>query len=321
MSYNATYSGATYGNDNVNYHEIDMTSFFSFKKHYDLFAKNYTDLTFDDIYRYYLILMRVGVTSGICAYTCKQFYLLCVMIWNHMGDEDDDNNDDDNDDDDDAMEEVPEVAFENRYFTEYDDLEEKDLTDKFVKDLKLNVIREETPKGEVLMYYSDVMESFVYYSKTKEIPYKYLETLARKYVIIYDCKRIYIDIRKEYEKGLNKYNEMKENKTSEGVTGGAGGEGEGGGSENKKKQLFVSFKTYNRKGEVNIKQKDKIYILREKANRYSYRGKIEEYKEEYKEDIERDDEEISEQHYGCMEKNVVKDKKIDFSSFKKMNIT
>jgi hypothetical protein len=308
MSYNATYSGATYGNDNVNYYEIDMTSFFSFKKHYDLFAKNYTDLTFDNIYRYYLVLMWVGVTCGITAYALKLFYLLCMTIWNHMGDEDDDNNDDDAD----AMEEVPEVAFENRYFTEYDDLEEKDLTDKFVKDLKLNVIREETPKGEVLMYYSDVMESFVYYSKTKEIPYKYLETLARKYVIIYDCKRIYIDIRKEYEKGLNKYNEMKENKTPGSVTGGTGGTG-GGGSENKKKQLFVSFKTYNRKGEVNIKQKDKIYILREKANRYSYRGKIEEYKEE--EQNEKVDE-ISD----CMESNdIVKEKKIDFLFFKKMN--
>jgi tetratricopeptide (TPR) repeat protein len=216
------------------------------------------------------------------------------------------------DNDDDAAVEVPEVAFENRYFTEYDDLEEKELTDQFVKDLTLNVIREETPKGEVLMYYSHEMESFIYYAKTKEIPYKYLETLARKYVIMYDCKRIYVDIRKEYEKGLNKYKELKENKTPEGVTGGTAGTG-GGGGEKKKKQIFVSFKTYNRKGEVNAKQKDKIYILREKANRYSYRGKIEEYKEEYKEDTI-GDEETNEQHDECgMEK------KIDFSSFKKMN--
>jgi hypothetical protein len=216
-----------------------------------------------------------------------------------MGVEDDDENDNDND----VAVEVLETAFENRYFTEYDDLEEKDLTDKFVKDLTLNVIREETPKGEVLMYYSHEMESFIYYSKTKEIPYKYLETLARKYVINYDCKRIYIDIRKEYEKGLNKYNELKENKTPEGGTGGTGGEK----SENKKKQLFASFKTYNRKGEVNAKQKDKIYILREKANRYSYRGKIEEYKEDTM-----GDEETGEQ-------SDYKDKKIDFSEFKKMN--
>ena len=290
MSYNAT----THGSD-----EIDMNSFFLFKKHDDLFVKNYADLTFDDIYRYYLVLMWFGVTCGLSLYTLKQVYVLFMMVWN----QDEDDTEDEDEDEDEGVEEVPEVAFENRYFTEYDDLEEKELTDKFVKDLALNVIREETPKGEVLMYYSHEMESFIYYSKTKEIPYKYLETLARKYVINYDCKRIYIDIRKEYEKGLNKYNELKENKTPEGGTGGTGGEK----SENKKKQLFASFKTYNRKGEVNAKQKDKIYILREKANRYSYRGKIEEYKEDTM-----GDEETGEQ-------SDYKDKKIDFSEFKKMN--
>ena len=294
MSYNATY-GAMYGKGNGN-DEIDMNSFFSFKKHNDLFVNNYADLTFDDIYQYYLVLMWVGVTCGLSAYAFKQFYLLCVMLWKYRGDEDDDTSET-------TSTEVPEIAFENRYFTEYDDLEEKDLTEEFVKDLTLNVIREETPKGEILMYYTHETESFIYYSKTKEIPYKYLETLARKYVIIYDCKKLYVDIRKEYEKGLNKYKEMKENKNPDGVTGGTGGEG---GGEKKKKQLFVSFKTYNRKSEVNIKQKDKIYILREKSNRYSYRGKIEEYKEE---------------EHDIVNNDVIKEKKIDFSEFKKMNRT
>jgi len=257
MSYNET-NWATYG---------DTNSFFSFKKYNDLFVNNYTNLTFGDIYRYYLVIMWFGITCGLSAYTLKQFYLLCVMVWNRDDCEDSGESED-------AKVEVPEIAFENRYFTEYDDLEEKDLTDEFVKDLALNVIREETPKGEVLMYYSHEMESFIYYSKTKEIPYKYLETLARKYVVIYDCKRIYIDIRKEYEKGLNKYNEMKENKTPGGGSEGGATTGDDGGAK-KKKQIFASFKTYKRKSEVNIKQKDKIYILREKANRYSYRGKIE----------------------------------------------
>jgi len=293
MSYNET-NVATYG---------DTNSFFSFKKYNDLFVNNYTNLTFGDIYRYYLVIMWFGITCGLSAYTLKQFYLLCVMVWNQ-----------DDGESEDAAVEVPEIAYENRYFTEYDDLEEKELTEEFVKDLALNIIREETPKGEVLMYYSHEMGSFIYYSKTKEIPYKYLETLARKYVIIYDCKIIYIDIRKEYEKGLNKYNEMKENKTPEGGSEGGVGVATGDdGGEKKKKQIFASFKTYNRKSEVNIKQKDKIYILREKANRYSYRGKIEEYKEE--EQNEKMDE-LSD----CMESNdIVKEKKIDFSSFKKMN--
>ena len=302
MSYNATTHGD--GND-----DIDMNSFFLFKKHNDLFVKNYADLTFDDIYRYYLVLMWFGVTCGLSLYTLKQVYVLFMMVWNYRSgeneDEDEDEDEDDDNNDDAAVKEVPEITFENRYFIEYDDLEEKDLTEDFVKDLALNVIREETPKGEVLMYYSHEMESFIYYSKTKEIPYKYLETLARKYVIIYDCKKMYVDIRKEYEKGLNKYNELKENKTPEGGTEVTGTGGEK--SENKKKQLFASFKTYNRKGEVNAKQKDKIYILREKANRYSYRGKIEEYKEDTMGDEE------------TGEHSDYKDKKIDFSEFKKMN--
>jgi hypothetical protein len=291
MSYNAT-NWATYG---------DTNSFFSFKKYNDLFVNNYTNLTFGDIYRYYLVIMWLGVTCGLSAYTLKQFYLLCVMVWNR-----DDCEDSGEGQDDVAAVVVPEIAFENRYFTEYDDLEEKELTEEFVKDLALNVIREETPKGEVLMYYSHETGSFIYHSKTKEIPYKYLETLARKYVIIYDCKIIYIDIRKEYEKGVNKYNEMKENKTPGGGSEVGATTGDDGGAK-KKKQIFASFKTYNRKSEVNIKQKDKIYILREKANRYSYRGKI----EEYKEDNTMGDEETDERGV---------EKKIDFSSFKKMNM-
>lgn len=291
MSYNATYGDS----------KIDMNLFLLFKQQDEMFVKNYANLTFHDIYNYYLVVLWFIVTSGLSAYALKQFYLLCVMMWEYRGD-DYDEEDVDGDGD------VEEIPYENRYFKEYDDLEEKDMTEDFVKDLTLNVIREETPKGEVLMYYSHENESFIYYAKTKEIPYKYLETLARRYVIIYDCKKLYIDIRKEYEKGLNKYKELKENKTTD-TDGGNGSATGGEKSENKKKQLFASFKTYNRKGEVNAKQKDKIYILREKANRYSYRGKIEEYKE-YKEDKR-------ENEQSCDDTTM--EKKIDFSSFKKMS--
>ena len=77
MSYNGTYSGP----------EIDMNSFLSFKQHNDLFVKNYADLTFHDIYNYYLVVLWVLVTSGLSAYAVKQFYLLCVMMWNYRGDE------------------------------------------------------------------------------------------------------------------------------------------------------------------------------------------------------------------------------------------
>jgi len=195
--------------------------------------------------------------------------------------------------------------------------EEEELTEEFVNNLSLHTITETTPRGDVLMYYSSKLGSFVYHSHTKEIPYSYLETVARKYVIEYNCKKLYIDIRKEYEKGVQKYKEIKAKEEKNAADGGVD-EAKEKEKENKKKQIFANFKTYNRKGEVHNKQKDKIYILKEQANRYSYRGKIEEYSEAKVE--------------SCLDKKVLEGmgdkrseeekrvKDIDFASFKKMNM-
>lgn len=199
-----------------------------------------------------------------------------------------------------------EVPYEVEMFDEYDNLDDNELTEEYVKDLELNTITDTTPRGDVLMYYSKHLNSFVYYSKTKEIPYKYLETVARKYVIKYNCKCLYVDIRKEYEKGVQKYKEMKE-KEEHDKKEKLEVESENS-KENKKKQLFVALKTYNRKAEVNAKQKDKIYILKEQANRYSYRGRMDEYKEP---NVDEQEEESSDE--------VVNKEKLDFASFKKIN--
>lgn len=223
--------------------------------------------------------------------------------------------------DSDSKEDKPEIPYEMKWFLEYDEMDngeddgeddketKGELTEDFVNNLSLKTITETTPRGDVLMYYSSKLNSFVYHSKTKEIPYKYLETVARKYVIEYKCKKLYIDIRKEYEKGLHKYNEIKEK--------GEKGEENKDSNDNKKKQIFAKFKTYNRKGEVHNKQKDKIYILREQSNRYSYRGKIEEYDQKNIESC-LDKKVIEEIANGNTEDRKLKD--IDFASFKKMHM-
>ena len=272
------------------------------------------NLVWDDITTYYMYLFGyVGISSS--------FIYLILMISQIVdgyfgiiytdGDDDEGEGDGDGKDVETKEEEIP---YEMKWFDEFDDDDddaegmgegdgegEEELTEEFVNDLSLNTVTETTPRGDVLMYYSSKLGSFVYHSKTKEIPYKYLETVARKYVIEYNCKKLYIDIRKEYEKGLNKYNEIKEKeeKAAKDLKDGVVDETK----ENKKKQIFANFKTYNRKGEVHNKQKDKIYILKEQANRYSYRGKIEEYSEAKVE--------------SCLDKN---GKDIDFASFKKMNM-
>ena len=265
------------------------------------------NLVWDDIITYYIYLFGyVGISTS--------FIYLILMINNFVDayfeisytDGDDDDDDDDEEGESEGMETKEEdIPYEMKWFDEFNDTDsdesvEDELTEEFVNDLSLNTVTETTPRGDVLMYYSSKLGSFVYHSRTKEIPYKYLETVARKYVIEYNCKKLYVDIRKEYEKGLNKYKETKEKeeKAAKDAKDGVVDETK----ENKKKQIFANFKTYNRKGEIHNKQKDKIYILKEQANRYSYRGKIEEYSETKVE--------------SCLDKN---GKDIDFASFKKMS--
>jgi len=256
----------------------------------------HNDLEWSDIYTYYVYLFGyVGVSS---------FFIYFILMLNNIVDDYFETNEVDEESEVEVEVEA-DIPYEVKWFDEFDDNGgeegeegEEELTEDFVNNLSLNTVTETTPRGDVLMYYSSKMGSFVYHSNTKEIPYKYLETVARRYVIEYNCKKLYIDIRKEYEKGLNKYKEIKE-KEEKAAKDAKDGKAEEV-KENKKKQIFANLKTYNRKGEVHNKQKDKIYILKENANRYSYRGKIEEYSEAKVE--------------SCL------DKDIDFASFKKMNM-
>ena len=280
------------------------------------------DLEWDDILNYYYNLSIFIFVSTIYLYGI--YYVSCCSnrYYRNLYDfRDEDEDDTDTDTDTNTNDTKKEIAYQMKWFEEFDDMsdtgddeqEEEELTEEFVNNLSLNTITETTPRGDVLMYYSSKLGTFVYHSHTKEIPYNYLETVARKYVIEYNCKKLYIDIRKEYEKGVQKYKEIKAKEEKNAADGGMDDT-----KENKKKQIFANFKTYNRKGEIHNKQKDKIYILKEHANRYSYRGKIEEYSETTIE--------------SCLDKKVLdnlvdkrseEEKKmnnIDFASFKKMNM-
>jgi hypothetical protein len=160
--------------------------------------------------------------------------------------------------------------------------------------LKNNFILEKTPLGNVIMYYNNFRESFEYYSDNT-IPYRFLETVSRKYVKTFNCKQIYFDmeieLRKQKEaqelkelKELEELKELKELKLLEDSL-------KGNVELEKKKNVFAKFKSYNTEsgtGKVNrgvappknsipnntMKKKDEKYILKENANRYTCEGKL-----------------------------------------------
>jgi hypothetical protein len=85
------------------------------------------------------------------------------------------------------------AAFENRYFKEYDEL--ADDPDAPVPPRNRHV-RETTPQGDVIMAYDADRQVFCYYCDKRSVQFKYLESVARKYVVEHGCKRLYIDFRK-----------------------------------------------------------------------------------------------------------------------------
>ena len=61
-------------------------------------------------------------------------------------------------------------------------------------------VLESTPQGIVIMRYNNEREGFEYWCDNKNIKYDYLETVARKFVIMNFCTNLYVDRRENIKK-------------------------------------------------------------------------------------------------------------------------
>ena len=151
-------------------------------------------------------------------------------------------------------------------------------------------VMEKTPVGNVIMMYQCAKDSFTYYSDSN-VPYRYLEVVARKYVKMFDCRPLYVDMEEELrlveEEQVRKADalatalalvaETKKVTTATSVPVPA------------KKTVFAKFKTYNKdagskiamvappKNSIptkNVCEDKGIATLKERANRYTYEGKF-----------------------------------------------
>jgi hypothetical protein len=130
-------------------------------------------------------------------------------------------------------------------------------------DWKDSYIKDETPKGTVYMRYEPDTESFWYYTKDKGIPYKYLETVARKYVCEFNRLDVFVDIREELRKGQEALKEAQaDGKEEEAVN---------------QKTVYAKFKKYNHKNARASNSSKKRLVVKARSNRYSYRGSVEDF--------------------------------------------
>jgi hypothetical protein len=177
------------------------------------------------------------------------------------------------------------------------------VIDEQLKKFKNCFVIESTPLGSVLMFYNHNKLAFEYYSDLT-IPYRFLETVARKYVLTYKYRPLYIDMEeelKEYERKLKEQEEILKEKEEMRSNDKNESNEEHKDDKSNKKNVFAKFKSYNKEagtGRVNtapapknnIPQnmmpmnlidtkkngdgKNEKMLLKERSNRYSYQGKF-----------------------------------------------
>lgn len=204
------------------------------------------------------------------------------------------------------------IKYEEKYIEKYNLTEKKELSVEKLESLKNSLLFETTPFGNIIMFYDHSRETFTYYSDNT-MPYRFLETVGRKYVIIHDCKQLFVDMEEELKDVEDKKNlkrieleniekdtimSRQQNKTTD-----------------TKKSVFAKLKSYNKDttlkssakpatsntNTVSINEVDAIVKLR--ANRYSYEGKIANFSF-----LKKVDRKIVDKKYS-----------MSFSEFKKMN--
>jgi hypothetical protein len=176
--------------------------------------------------------------------------------------------------------------------------------------MKNNFIIEKTPLGNIVMIYNNIRGTFDYYSDSN-IPYRFLETVGRKYVLTFNCRPIFIDMeeelklyelklkekeekeKEEKEKEINENENEKENEKEKEINENENEKKKVKTKEEKKKNVFAKFKSYNREagsGKVNTaappknsipntkitddSKKNEKMILKENANRYTCEGRF-----------------------------------------------
>jgi hypothetical protein len=177
---------------------------------------------------------------------------------------------------------------------EFKEMAKKAIIDKKLDKFIDNYVLENTPMGNIYMRYNNSKGSFEYFSNNT-IPYRYLEPVGRKYVMTYWCKPIFVDIEEELKRAEIKYNEdMKKKEEDE--------KRRQEEMKNNPRNVIARMKSYNKDSKIqmsiqpmknrsknnvlppeikatikNVNHISEKQLLKEKANRYTWEGRISDF--------------------------------------------
>jgi len=172
------------------------------------------------------------------------------------------------------------IEYEDKYRTDlvkYSNLLRKNtdiINPETWNHLKNNTIIEYTPLGNVILQYEPNKDSFCYYSD-RIIPYKYIDTVCRKYVIRFNCVPLYFDIHNNINNEIGCGDVVSTTPNLDVVEV----------EEKSNKNIFVKLKSYNKSNKPDSfssqqqqqQTKDKNISEMRCINRFTYEGKLMNY--------------------------------------------
>ena len=156
-----------------------------------------------------------------------------------------------------------EENYTDKYYEEFEALAMRELTTAELLDLNTKIVREQIDENvEVILTFDKETDTFWYYTnQLKEVSYDILETLARKFAIEYDCKKIcWQEEPAQAQEPTQAQEEAPVGKSS----------------------VFAKFKKYNTGGKGSAPNFTSVVKVVEQMNHFRYRGKLVDYEETQK---------------------------------------
>lgn len=196
--------------------------------------------------------------------------------------------------DDESESEDDVVPYEEMYVSDIREALENpcEIDDEKLKALELSNVSDFTPRGMVTMLYSKDTESFWWFSDKKDIPFSHLETVARKYVSVFDCPQLYVSKLPEFSDDSDYSSDSDDSGSDAGSDTGSESvttDGDEGTDSNSKSQsdntesndgekpsVFVKLRKFENE---NTDHSNVDVSKSELCNRFSYRGKLADFKE------------------------------------------
>jgi hypothetical protein len=150
--------------------------------------------------------------------------------------------------------------YDEKYDEKYDLLEQREINEEDIKCLQNKIIIENTPNGNVIMFFDYDKKSFQYYSDFS-IPYSFLESVSKKYCIL-QSNSIYRQIK--MDASINDFSIIKNSTTA---------------LLQSKSKSFAKLKSYNNSSHnvgipSNTKQQPtELKIVEKDIVRYTHLGK------------------------------------------------